>query len=202
MKDQNSCHLPPACSQEWDKSPRLLHKKQFSFQPLSLLRSLKGSKFMKDGVHLYSLEPWAVVTLFSHPLASVPPLSLLSTSWELKVQSMFLKWCVRFRNSICSRSVTDENSSDSSVGHIFRCSSDSAPAQHLRGPQGICCRLCLLRNWQEACRTYFVSLEGQCQEPHPLRMKTLSWRLIGLSNELRETLRFHLSQRLNMPENT
>lgn len=162
----------------------------------------KAPNLTKDGVHLYSLEPRAVGTLFSHPVTSTPPLSLLSTSWELKVQSVFLKWCVHFRNSICSRRVTDENSSDSSVGHIFRCSSDSALTQYLRGPWGICCRLCLLRNWQEACRTYFVSSEGQCQEPHPLRIKTLLWRLIGLSNELRETLGFHLSQRLNMPENT
>lgn len=157
---------------------------------------------MKDGVHLYSLEPRAVVTLFSHPVTSTPPLSLLSTSWELKVQSMFLKWCVHFRNSICSRRVTDENSSDSSVGHIFRCSSDSALTWYPQGPCGICCRLCLLSNWQDVCCTYFVSLEGLCQESHPLRIKTLLWHLIGLSNELRETLGFHLSQRRNMPENT
>lgn len=35
---------PAACSQEWDKSSQLLHKKHFSFQSLCLLSSLKGSK--------------------------------------------------------------------------------------------------------------------------------------------------------------
>ena len=94
----------------------------------------KAPNLIKDGVHLYSLEPSALVTLFSHPVTSTPPLCQLSTSWELKVQSMFLKWCVHFRNSFCSCRVTDENSSDSSVGHIFRCSSDSALTLYLQGP--------------------------------------------------------------------
>lgn len=85
---------------------------------------------------------------------------------------------------------------------FFRCSSDSALTLYLEGPPGICCRLCLLSNWQEACRTYFVSLEGLCQEPYPLRIKTPLWHLLGLSNELREALGFHISQQLNMPENT
>ena len=44
----------------------------------------------------------------------------------------------------------------------------------------ICCRLCLLRSWQEIRCTYFVSLEALCQEPYPLRMKTPWWCFAGL----------------------
>lgn len=71
-----------------------------------------------------------------------------------------------------------ENFPDSSVGHVLRCSSDSALTLYLTGPSGICWRLCLLSNWQEACHTYFVSLDALFQELHLLRIKTLvvlSW---------------------------
>ena len=47
-EDQNSCHLPPACSPEWDKSSQLLYKKHFfSCQILCLLSSLKDSRSYK-----------------------------------------------------------------------------------------------------------------------------------------------------------
>lgn len=74
---------------------------------------------------------------------------------------------------------------ESSVGHILRCFSDSALTLYFTGPEGICCRRCLLRLWQEACHTYFVSLEGLCQEPRLLRIKTYRVELV-LSHEQRD----------------
>lgn len=47
LKTKIVATYPPACSQEWDKSSQRLCKKQFSFQPLRLLSSLKGSKSYK-----------------------------------------------------------------------------------------------------------------------------------------------------------
>ena len=72
-KDQNSCHLPPACSPEWDKSSQLLYKKHFfSCQSSACWVAWKTPDLINDGIHLYSLEPFAMVTLFSHPDSHLP----------------------------------------------------------------------------------------------------------------------------------
>lgn len=111
-------------------------------------------------------------------LTPISPMALTSTSQELQVQNMCLKFRAfqtlhLFLQSDWWRIVL------TALLDTFLGVPQSRPHAVPHGSY-ICCRLCLLRSWQEICCTYFVSLEALCQEPYPLRMKTPWWCFAGL----------------------